>query len=111
MARNAIQQLMKLLHCSVVNGDTCKIASSIAVDSMTIVCAPVRVGDQGTLGASSVLLPGVTVGSQATLAPLACPAAGTTIEPLTVNIGAPCMPVKVFDAAICRSVIFACDLA
>ena len=78
-----------------MNGDTCKIASSIAVDSMTIACAPIKVGDQGTLGASSVLLPGTTVGAQATLAPLASPAVGSVVEPKTINIGAPSSAVKV----------------
>lgn len=83
-----------------VNGDTCKIAASIAVDSTSIACAPIKIGDQGTVGASSVILPGTTVGAQATLAPLAAPAVGSTVEPLTINIGAPSAAVKV-----CRDLV------
>lgn len=81
--------------CRLVAGDTCRIASSIAIDSHTIVCAPIKIGLQGTLGASSVLLPGVTVGSQATLAPLAVPALGSDVEAKTIYIGAPAVPGKV----------------
>lgn len=87
-------------HCRVVNGDTCKIATSIAVDSGSIACAPVKIGDQGTLGASAVILPGTTVGAQATLAPLAAPAVGSVIEPKTINIGAPAVAVKVHAGSL-----------
>ena len=50
---------------------------------------------QGTIGASAVLLPGTTVGSQATLAPLTVPDAGTNLNAKTVYLGAPAFPVKV----------------
>jgi acetyltransferase-like isoleucine patch superfamily enzyme len=79
----------------VVNGDTCKIASSIALDSSSILSAPIKIGNQGTLGASAVVLPGLIVGAQATLAPLAVPAIGATIEAKTVYVGAPATAVKV----------------
>lgn len=78
-----------------MNGDTCKIASCIAVDSTTIACAPLKIGDQATLGASSVLLPGTTLGTQSTLAPLAAPAIGSVVEAKSINLGAPAVPVKV----------------
>ena len=91
-----------------VAGDTCKIVTSIATDSTSIATAPVKVGDQGTLGASSVVLPGSTIGAQATLAPLAAPAAGSVVEPKTINIGAPSVPVKVLPL---KQALPTCDKA
>lgn len=50
---------------------------------------------QGTLGASSVILPGTTIGDQATLAPLTVPALGSTVKPKAIYMGVPAIPVKV----------------
>lgn len=44
--------------CSTVAGETAKIVTSMALDSDTIVAAPVAIGSYTLLGASSVVLPG-----------------------------------------------------
>ena len=50
---------------------------------------------QGTLGASTVILPGVSIGAQATLAPLAVPTIGSIIKPKATYMGVPASAVKV----------------
>lgn len=138
----------------VVAGETCKIATYMAIDNSTILSAPVTVADQvwvttsiflrllendnvcihrcifwvaseyeigsetlllsvtdniennswlqGTIGASAVILPGTTLGSQATLAPLTVPNSGSILKPGTIYMGSPAMPVKVRASKIER---------
>ncbi|KAK9812147.1 hypothetical protein WJX73_000290 [Symbiochloris irregularis] len=79
---------------NVVCGDTTKLVTSMPLDALTVLVAPVKVEKHGTVGAWSVLLPGVTVGEQATLAPLSVPEPGTKMLPRTVYMGAPAKAVK-----------------
>ena len=65
------------------------------LDSARMLTAPVVIEDFGTLGAWTVVLPGVTVGQQATLAPLSIPDLGADMKAKTVYMGAPAAPVKV----------------
>ena len=87
-----------LLPCSIVSGDTTKIVTSVALNAGEVLTAPVVVENNGTLGAWAVVLPGVTVGQQATLAPLTIPELGSNLRPKTVYLGAPAQPVKVHPA-------------
>lgn len=52
-------------------------------------------GVQGLIGAGAVVLPGTTLGKQATLAPLAVPAIGSTVKGKTIHIGSPAVATKV----------------
>lgn len=87
--------------CRVVCGDTSKIVTSMPVDSEKVVTAPVHVAVQGTLGASSVILPGTTIGAQATLAPLAVPPAGADVKSKGIYIGSPAVAIKVSRLSLC----------
>ena len=84
--------------CSVISGDTTKIVTSMHLDSQQMLVDRVTIGDHGTVGAWSVILPGVTVERQATLAPLSVPELGSTVTARTVYMGAPAKPVKVGKA-------------
>lgn len=81
--------------CSVVCGDTTKLVTSTSLDPQTVVVAPIKVERHGMVGAWSVLLPGVTVSEQATLAPLSVPNMGDRLSARTVYMGAPAKAVKV----------------
>lgn len=78
-----------------VCGDTTKLVTSASLDAQTVIVAPIKVERHGMVGAWSVLLPGVTVSEQATLAPLSVPEMGETLYARNVYMGAPAKPVKV----------------
>lgn len=84
-----------LCWCSVISGDTTKIVTSMHLDSQHVLVDQVSIHNHGTVGAWSVLLPGVTVERQATLAPLSVPALGSTVKQQFVYMGSPANPVKV----------------
>ncbi|KAK9803517.1 hypothetical protein WJX73_001742 [Symbiochloris irregularis] len=79
----------------IVCGDTTKIVTSMALGSQEVLVAPVIIENMGTIGAWAVIMPGVTVGQQATLAPLTIAEAGSDMKPRTVYMGAQAQPVKV----------------
>ena len=78
-----------------VSGDTTKLVTSMPLDSSHMLTAPLVVDDLGTVGAWSIMLPGVTIGRHATLAPTTVPLAGSDCKPRTVYLGAPAQAVKV----------------
>ena len=67
----------------------------MALNSNQILTAPVEIGDHALVGAWAIALPGVSVGEQATMAPLAIAEVGCDVAPRTINMGAPAYPVKV----------------
>ena len=78
-----------------MSGDTTKIVTSLALDNDKVLTAPVIIEHFGTVGAWTVVMPGVRVGEQTTLAPLSIPRVGAELKARTVYMGAPAIPVKV----------------